>query len=423
MWTQRDRIQAYQFLRRRLVSAVVSADANHPVPPARRLVLGTAIGAAVALLVAAVFGIIGLLSPARAAEWRQAGQVIVEKETGARLVLGEDGVLHPAVNYASARLFAGGDGTKTITVPAKTLNGVPRGDTVGIPGAPDSVPARERLLAGPWTSCTHGSSDRPANVEPPAKVLLGQSVAGRALEPGQGFLVRTKSGDRFLVTGGNRYRVVDGRAVTALGYGLADPVLVAANWLNTIPAGPDLKVLSVPGNGRGGPAVAGRSTTVGQLFRAGGEYYLVTVDGLAAITETEALLIGGRATEVTPAAIDRVQGRSDGGYPRRRPDAVPVGQGESICLTGEQIVFATGLPDAGVVVPGGAGAVATEQPGGTTYLITDTGRKHPVADEDAVKALGYGGVPRQPLPAAVLALFPGGAPLDTAQARRTITLG
>jgi hypothetical protein len=87
VWTQKDRIQAYQFLRRRLVSALVSADADHPVSPSRRLLLGTAIGLAVTLLVAAVFGVIGLLAPTRAEQWRQGGQVIVEKETGARFIL------------------------------------------------------------------------------------------------------------------------------------------------------------------------------------------------------------------------------------------------------------------------------------------------------------------------------------------------
>ncbi|MBF9130775.1 type VII secretion protein EccB [Plantactinospora sp. S1510] len=44
MWTQRDLIQAYQFLRRRLVSALASADADHPVSPSGRLLLGTALG-------------------------------------------------------------------------------------------------------------------------------------------------------------------------------------------------------------------------------------------------------------------------------------------------------------------------------------------------------------------------------------------
>jgi type VII secretion protein EccB len=423
VWTQRDRIQAYQFLRRRLVSALVSADANHPVSPAKRLVLGTAIGAAVALLVGAVFGIIGLLTPARSAEWRQAGQVIVEKESGARLVLGEDGTLHPVLNYASARLFAGGDGNRTVTVPAKTLSGVPRGATVGIPGAPDSLPRGDKLLAGPWTSCTNGSPDRPASAEPPAQVLLGQSVGGTELAEGKGLVVRLKSGDRFLITEGRRYRLSDDRAVIALGYALADPVVVAAKWVNTIPSGPDLRILSVPGNGRAGPEINGRTSAVGQIYIANGEFYLVTTGGLAAVTETEARLTSATPIRVPATAINNVRARSEAGYPKRRAEAVEVGKTTSVCATGDRIVYGAALPQDDVVVPGGHGAVVIEQPGGTTYLISDTGRKHPIAGDEAVKALGYGGTVRHPVPSAVLALFPSGPPLDIGPARRATTLG
>ena len=46
MWTVRDQIQAYQFLRRRLVSALQTGDANNPVSPSRRLMLAYAVGGA-----------------------------------------------------------------------------------------------------------------------------------------------------------------------------------------------------------------------------------------------------------------------------------------------------------------------------------------------------------------------------------------
>ncbi len=36
MWSRRDQLQAYQFLRRRLVSAVLVGDANHPESPSKR---------------------------------------------------------------------------------------------------------------------------------------------------------------------------------------------------------------------------------------------------------------------------------------------------------------------------------------------------------------------------------------------------
>jgi len=61
MWTQRDQLQAYQFMRRRLVSALQAGDANLRHPPNRRVLLCFAIGAMCALLIIAVFAILGLI--------------------------------------------------------------------------------------------------------------------------------------------------------------------------------------------------------------------------------------------------------------------------------------------------------------------------------------------------------------------------
>jgi hypothetical protein len=61
MWTARDQLQGYQFLRRRLISALLTGDANNPVPPNRRLMLAYALGLALMLLVVAGFGIYGVL--------------------------------------------------------------------------------------------------------------------------------------------------------------------------------------------------------------------------------------------------------------------------------------------------------------------------------------------------------------------------
>jgi type VII secretion protein EccB len=457
VWTQRDQIQAYQFLRRRLVSALVSADANHPVSPSKRLVLGTGLGLAAALLVAAVFGVIGLLTPSRAEEWRQGGQVIVEKETGTRYVLGEDGALHPVLTYASARLLAGGDGAKTVTVPAKTLRDVPRGAGVGIPGSPDSLPQKDRLLAGPWTRCTRLSPDRPAADDPIATVLLGQEPSGQELLAGQAILAGLRSGERFLITGGQRHRLVDDAAVVALGYASADSVTVAPAWLNTIPAGRDLRTIDVPGGGGPGVGVGRAGTRIGQVLESeAGEFYLVRADGLAVISDTEAALVLGAAGSDAaypdgpprairlPAADIATATRSpvrENGYPKRLPQPVAVAPTATLCATGERITVSAGIPLRGdvrphlvppsagpaaeVYVPGGAGAIAAEEPApgassGTTYLITDTGLKYPVPGEDAVKALGYGRVSRHGVPASVLALFPTGPTLDPVQARRTV---
>lgn len=455
MWTQRDQIQAYQFLRRRLVSALVAADANHPTSPSKRLVLGTVLGLAATLLAAAVFGAIGLLAPSRAQEWRQGGQVIVEQETGAVFILGADDALHPVINYASARLLAGGDGTKTVAVPAKSLRDVPRGDAVGIAGAPDSLPQPDRLVSGPWTRCTRTSPDRPSDAAPISTVLLGQEPSGSVLRPGQAVLVKLDGNRQYLVTDGVRYKLADAATVTALGYDDADVLTVSAQWLNTIPAGRDLATINVPQAGQPGASVGGATTKIGQVLTTGGDFYLVRPDGLAVVTETEARLAlgasdagpayAGRVPEALPvaaadiASAPRSSARSTG-YPRLRPVPVAIDQSSVVCTTGTEVTvgrqtlaFASPpvLTDpkaraaTEVSVPGGTGAVVAAQPtpgaaSGTVYVITDTGKKYPVVDAKALAALGFGGAPRAGVPADVLALFPTGVTLDPNSAARTV---
>ena len=59
-----------------------------------------------ALAVAAV-AVYGSLRPSGGTDWRVAGTIIVERESGARFVYLE-GKLHPVLNYASALLIVGG---------------------------------------------------------------------------------------------------------------------------------------------------------------------------------------------------------------------------------------------------------------------------------------------------------------------------
>ena len=54
---------------------------------------------------------------------------------------------------------------------------------------------------------------------------------------------------------------------------------------------------------------------------------------------------------------------------------------------------------------------------GTIYLVTDQGMKFPIADDDALAALGYGGVTPDVLPRTLLDVIPTGPSLDPAAAR------
>ncbi|HEX5117177.1 MAG TPA: type VII secretion protein EccB [Pseudonocardiaceae bacterium] len=462
MWTQRDQIQAYQFLRRRLVSALVTGDANHPTSPSRRLVLGTILGIAAAVLTAAVFGVIGLLNPSGSNDWQQGGQVIVERETGARYALGAGGQLVPVLNYASARLYVGGNGDQTVTVSASTLRGAPRGQMVGIPGAPDSLPATDSLSDNTFTSCTRTPGDRPASSPPVATVILGPTTpGGRALPGNQALLVVAPSGDDFLITAGHRFRLAGQAPAAALGYEGVPTFRVAENWLDTVPVGRDLGLVAVPGAGAPGPSVGGRSTLVGQIL-TDGSYYLVQRDGLAPVSQTEALLVLGdsansaaypdgrqAALPLPVAALDTAprspSAEDTAGYPRAVPKLAPADQSTVLCSVGNgdgdaRIMTSAGVPlPAGgrsisvdqrtddrvadeVFVPPGTGALLRQQVGGgqpgPEYLVTDTGMKYPVPTAADVTALGYGNVPATPVAGTVLDLLPQGPSLDIAAARQ-----
>lgn len=469
VWTQRDQIQAYQFLRRRLVSALVTADANHPTSPSRRLVLGTIIGVAGTVLIAAAFGVIGLLNPSGSADWRQGGQVILEQETGARYVLGQDGLLHPVLNYTSARLLAGGNGDRTVTVSSTTLRSASRGAMLGIPGAPDSLPAAGSLTDSVFASCSRTQQDLPANAPALSTVILGATAPeGRPLGPGRALLVAPPGGAEFVVTAGHRFRLVDRAATAALGYESVAPVPVSTTWLDTVPAGRDLGLVAVPAAGAPGPVIGGTRTLVGQVLSGGG-FYLVRPDGVEPVSETEARLALGdpanagaypdgrpAVVQVSFAALDAAARSATGStladagadYPHTVPAVADPGTDTVLCAVGDgtdsaSIITADALPlPAGakamrvdartdgrvadeVYVPPGSGALVRERlgaggPAGTTYLITDAGMKYPVPDSTAVAALGYGGATARQVSGTLLALLPTGPSLDPVAARQVV---
>ncbi|MFD9891873.1 type VII secretion protein EccB [Amycolatopsis sp. NPDC059027] len=470
MWTQRDQIQAYQFLRRRLVSALVAADANHPVSPSRRLVLGTILGLAAALLITAVYGVIGLLNPSGGKDWLAGGKVIVEEGTGARYVLGQDGALHPVLNYASARLLAGGNGDATVSVPSKKLGTAARGTQIGIPGAPDSLPAAAALVTTPWISCSRTTTDAPASAEPLTAVVLGTSGSGVELPRDQGIIVRIPAGEQYLITGGRRFKLSP-EAATALQFDSYPTIAVSARWIDTVPAGRDLGAIPIADAGASGPRVGGAPTRVGEVLAVvdtmasaadATSYYLVRREGLEPIGQTQASLVvttpenarayPGRPAPVPMKAADvaavrkagepRAGGADPAGYPDRIPGKAAIsGTSVTLCAQDGRVLVSGDVPlphgaraiavparaDARVAdqvfVPPSGGAVVTEAGSGTVYVVTDMGQKYPVADAKALASLGYGSVARQPVSSGLLALMPTGPALDPAAAGQAVPSG
>lgn len=457
MRTRRDQVQAYRFVTRRIVSALLSGDPETNDLPMRRLgmaVFGSVIAAAVVLGGAGAYGqLTGNAAPL------EPNTLVIERETGATYVFGDDDKLHPTLNYASARLILDEADPTIRTMSQASIKDRPRGRTVGIVGAPDDLPDRKALVGLPWSVC-----DVPDPVDPQrstTRLVIDRPLPGGTPLTDQAVLVRVND-TRYLLTGGARLQVVGGeQALVALKMAGATTLTAGQQLLNAVPVGPPLRRPTIDGDGGpSGLAVGDRPARVGQVYRAAGNHYVLTKQGLVAIKEVTALLLlggGGQVIDITPDQAGQFltdQRLEPEGLPDKLPTLHEVRAGRTVlCATyragapGQppvttlevfdqppaELTAAAGVAarqtsrDAvrtaeSVLLPGGKGVLVqatageTGKPaaGATVYLITPQGVRYPLgtAGGKAQTALGYGDVTPLAVPASLLALVPTGPTLD-----------
>ncbi|MGW7571499.1 type VII secretion protein EccB [Streptomyces tendae] len=470
MQSKRDQVQAHSFVMTRLTAGMLLADPDAPDSPLGRTTRGVFIGVLITVLIAAGAVVFGLIKPGGNSSWRTQGSFVVDKNTGARyLYLGDR--LRPVLNYASARLIGGGD-LKAQTVSTASLGDTPIGTAIGIPGAPDSVPAPDHLDSGAWLVCSSVDTPRGSIGAAIARTTLvaGAPVESGALGTGQGLVVRGPDRTDYLVWQGSRLRLdEESGAAVSLGYGSVTPRPVSAAFLDALVAGPALTAPEVPGRGTPGPELNGGATRVGQVFRvrvpgSTRQYYLLRKEGLVPVTDTSANLLLGdprtraaayggeppRAAGLGAGVLKQhlapgAEGRSpvSDGLPTSPPRPVEMTDGHSACagveagergtkvatlLVSENALTPVAQPpstlpeacrpvDAVVVRPGrgalvrvlGAGGTTM---GGTTYLVGDSGAKYRVSSAEALGALGYAQEQVTALPSPLVSMLPTGPDLD-----------
>lgn len=411
MQTQRDHVHAYQFMVRRMTSALVAGDPAALEPPARRSLTGLVIGLVLALLVAVGFGVFGIIVPGGNYAWQEPGAILVEEETGTRYVM-LDGTLHPTLNQASAMLLAGKDAAMR-TISSNSLAGLPHGAPVGIPGAPDPLPRPNALYRGPLVLCLSipdGGSTASATLLPAGRELIIPSKQDY-------LLVRGPDGVSYLAWRGAKHRLTDDAVAVALG--LPAAVEVPRLWLDLLPDGPEIGPADIPGAGEPGFEVGGVRRDVGQLFEqpasGGRQFFVLLRDGLARLSETDFTLLAATSQPlpITPAEVVAAP-ESDTSLRERLPDLTGVRPmrtaDQSVCVsqvpTGTRVaagivltrrVPATAAPgEVGVQLPPSSGLLvgAVPMPDGQRkpdrYLITDQGRVYAVPDDESMVALGLG---------------------------------
>jgi type VII secretion protein EccB len=458
MTSRRDQVQAYGFVQGRLTSALVHGEPDAAEPPMRRTRSAMLGGVMLGLLGIAGFLLWGLISPVnKAAAAPTAGDLIVVSQTGATYIDG-GGKLFPVLNWSSARLLL--DGSPEVeNETAAAIAGMPRGATLGLVGAPDSLPAE--VNRGDWLACAEESGGQQQTA-----LAIGVNPTAAAPVPSGRALMVTGGGGSYLIWQGQRLRLDATWMAPALGLGQAPVTRVSQAWLNAVPAGPDLGAFALNGAGDPGPELDGQATRVGQVLATqvmgGHSFFLVESDGVAAITATQAALDlaspgtaaaypGGTAQPVTvsaPAIASAPHGSQslpDGtDVPASPPgDATAPKAGDVPCIAypgagGAAPVLLWTAPPAGsapdLQAPGVTGAAsdadlvgvasgggALVQPltaagaaTGPLYLVTDAGVRFAVPTTDEAAALGYQASQAARLPAALLGLLPTGPSLNLA---------
>jgi type VII secretion protein EccB len=295
----RHQVTGWRFVMRRIASGIALHDTRMLVDPLRTQSRAVLMG--VLILITGLVGcfVFSLIRPSGSAG---NNAVLADRSTAALYVrVGDD--LHPVLNLTSARLIVGRPENPT-TVKSSELDRFPRGNLIGIPGAPERMVQNASHDAN-WTVCdavsgtSHGAHSTGVTViaGPPD----GDGARAAAIHANQGVLVDNGSGTWLLWDGKRSQIDLSNHAVTnALGLGVDVPTPrpIAPGLFNAIPESPPLAAPAVANAGAAPnfsvPAPIGAVVVSYGLDRTSSDavrYYAVLPDGLQQIAPVLAAIM------------------------------------------------------------------------------------------------------------------------------------
>ncbi|MBA0047352.1 type VII secretion protein EccB [Mycobacteroides sp. LB1] len=235
-------VTGWRFVMRRIASGVALHDARMLVDPLRSQ--SRAFGMGAVIVITGVVGsfVLSLLRPSGIAG---TDPVLADRSTAALYVRVGDN-LHPVLNLTSARLIAGKAVNPTM-VKSTQLDQFPRGNLIGIPGAPERM-VQSKSTDAAWAVC-ESAENRAVTVIAGPLDTSGDKATD--LPSDRAAVVSTDAGTWLLWDGKRSALNLDDVAVTsALGFA-AHPAVrpVTTSLLNAIPEAPALVVPAIPGAG------------------------------------------------------------------------------------------------------------------------------------------------------------------------------
>ncbi|MER5180192.1 type VII secretion protein EccB [Streptomyces sp. NPDC002896] len=311
MASRRDQLNAYTFAKRRMLASFVQSSADGSEEGAPRPLRAVLPGVILAVVGMAVFGAWGMFKPTAPKGWDEPGEkVIVASDSTTRyVVLTTDGKtqLHPVLNMASAKLLLVGKGD-VVTVDESILDKgkIPHGVTIGIPYAPDRLPAAsEAGAAKRWAVCERSSAGG-RSIQKAAFVFASRdqhrTEGTDRLRGGELIYVEGPDKARYIVDAqGKAYRVNSGDELLLRALVGSDraPQRVTKEWLETLHQGDPVTFPTVEGqigaNAGVGGSLPAEADRVGMVLRApdgnGHQYYVVEPGKVVPVTEFTAKLL------------------------------------------------------------------------------------------------------------------------------------
>lgn len=451
----RHQVSGWRFVMRRIAAGVALHDTRMLVDPLRSQFRAVLVGALILLTALAGCFVFSLIRPAGVAG---TATVLADRSTSALYVrVGEQ--LHPVLNLTSARLIAGRPDDPTF-VKSTELDSFPRGNLVGIPGAPERM-VESTTGDADWTVCD-AASGAAIGVTVIAGTPATEGQRAQALPNTNGVLVQNDSGTWLLWNGRRSHLDPTDRAVTdALGLGPEIPAArpIATGLFNLIPGSAPLSAPAIPGAGAAPdfalpvPAPVGAVVTA---FNADNtmRYYAVLPDGLQPVSEVVAAMLRNtdshglaqppRLGADQVAALPAAEGIDTAAYPAGRITLADAASTPVTCarwskpadavsssltlLAGATLPLPDGLQTLDLVGAGrdgvadrvalAAGTGYFVESGGARFWVGDTGVRYGVEtapNTDTVAALGLRAAPL-PIPWAVLSQFAPGPTLSRADA-------
>lgn len=370
MAKRQDELAAYTFARKRTVAAFLAPSPGGSEEGAPRPIRTVMPSLAVGIVLVIGFIAWGVIKPAAPKGWDTPGEyIIVDSDSTTRYVVLDDetssgkktATLHPVLNYASAKLLLDKGKGSVLEVPGKEIDksGLPHGATLGIPYAPDRLPAKDDAeKTKTWAVCERPAPGTGDAIDRAVFVLDfddAKSLGGAGeVSPREAlYVVDSKTKQEYLVDGkGNKFllggtglgdiAMAQLRAAVIGNSTTAEPQSVSPEWLQTLNDGGTITFPTIPSVGeptdvQGLPAQA---QTVGQVLKAEDaqgkqQYYVVLKDEVAYITPFVASLLEAAASAngtdgvngitVSPSLVITVNGGEVNGFYADKgwPETVP----------------------------------------------------------------------------------------------------